>query len=58
MIVRTVIVLAALALATPAVAGGHPNGKQKEFYAISRNVKQPAPPVRPSCQPGKVCAAH
>jgi hypothetical protein len=38
MTIRLTLLFAALALATPAVAGGHPNGKSSEFYAIQRGT--------------------
>jgi hypothetical protein len=38
MTIRLTLLLAAFALATPAVAGGHPNGKPSEFYAIQRGT--------------------
>ena len=38
MTIRISLLLAAMMVATPALAGGHPNGKPKEFYAIQRGT--------------------
>jgi hypothetical protein len=41
--IRFALLVAAIALATPAFAGGHPNGKPSEFYAIQRGTDRKPP---------------
>jgi hypothetical protein len=48
MLPRLTLLLMALALATPALAGGHPNGKPSEFYAIQRGTDRKSPDAEPS----------
>ena len=64
---RLLLLAASVVLATPAFAGGHPNGKASEFYAIQKGTdrKTTNPPasnvdarptgtVSPTCT-GKEC---
>jgi hypothetical protein len=45
---RLLLLVAAVALATPAFAGGHPNGKPSEFYAIQRGTDRKSPEAQSS----------